>query len=55
MLLSKRAVLSALGALMLTTSVQAQDMSVEVYTNWVSGGESKALNAIASAFEAVKS
>jgi len=30
----------------------AEDMSVEVYTDWVSGGESAALNAIAKAFEA---
>jgi glucose/mannose transport system substrate-binding protein len=49
---SKKAALGGLAALLLTTSVQAQDLSVEVYTNWVSGGESAALNAIASAFEA---
>lgn len=41
-----------LAALLLATSVQAKDTSVEVVTNWVSGGESAALNAIASAFEA---
>lgn len=48
----KKAALGGLAALLLTTSAQAQDLSVEVYTNWVSGGESAALNAIASAFEA---
>jgi len=48
----KKAALAGLAALLLTTSAQAQDLSVEVYTNWVSGGESAALNAIASAFEA---
>jgi glucose/mannose transport system substrate-binding protein len=49
---SKKAALGGLAALLLTTTAQAQDLSVEVYTNWVSGGESVALNAIASAFEA---
>jgi len=48
----KRATLGGLAALLLSTSAYAQDLSVEVYTNWVSGGESAALNAIASAFEA---
>ncbi|NTJ11655.1 ABC transporter substrate-binding protein [Rhizobium lusitanum] len=50
----KKAAFGGLVALLLTTSAQAQaqDLSVEVYTNWVSGGESVALNAIASAFEA---
>ncbi|WP_052210849.1 ABC transporter substrate-binding protein [Rhizobium rhizogenes] len=48
----KNAAFGGLVALLLTTSAQAQDLSVEVYTNWVSGGESVALNAIASAFEA---
>jgi glucose/mannose transport system substrate-binding protein len=48
----KKAALGGLAALLLTTSAQAQDLSVEVYTNWVSGGESAALNAIATAFEA---
>jgi len=47
-----KAALVGLAALLLPTAAHAQDMSVEVYTNWVSGGESKALNAIASAFEA---
>jgi glucose/mannose transport system substrate-binding protein len=48
----KKAALGGLVALLLTTSALARDLSVEVYTNWVSGGESVALNAIASAFEA---
>ncbi|EJJ27100.1 ABC transporter substrate-binding protein [Rhizobium sp. CF142] len=48
----KKAALGGLAALFLTTSAQAQDLSIEVYTNWVSGGESVALNAIASAYEA---
>jgi glucose/mannose transport system substrate-binding protein len=48
----KKAALGGLAALLLTTSAQAQDLSVEVYTNWVSGGESAALNTIATAFEA---
>jgi|UPI0005636351 glucose/mannose transport system substrate-binding protein len=48
----KKAAFGGLVALLLTTSAHAQDLSVEVYTNWVSGGESVALNAIASAFEA---
>ncbi|OCJ04148.1 sugar ABC transporter substrate-binding protein [Agrobacterium sp. 13-626] len=48
----KKAAFGGLVALLLTTSAQAQNLSVEVYTNWVSGGESVALNAIASAFEA---
>jgi glucose/mannose transport system substrate-binding protein len=52
MFMNKRALFCGLGAMMLTTSVHAQDMSVEVFTNWVSGGESAALNAIAGAFEA---
>jgi glucose/mannose transport system substrate-binding protein len=52
MFYGKKAALGGLVALLLTTSAQAQDLSVEVYTNWVSGGESVALNAIASAFEA---
>jgi glucose/mannose transport system substrate-binding protein len=43
---------AGLATLLLSTSAYAQDLSVEVYTNWVSGGESAALNAIASAFEA---
>lgn len=47
-----KATLAGLVTLLLSTSAFAQDMSVEVYTNWVSGGESAALNAIASAFEA---
>ncbi|SDK32483.1 carbohydrate ABC transporter substrate-binding protein, CUT1 family [Agrobacterium fabrum] len=52
MFYGKKAAFGGLVALLLTTSAQAQDLSVEVYTNWVSGGESVALNAIASAFEA---
>ena len=48
----KKAALGSLVALLLTSSAHAQDLSVEVYTNWVSGGESVALNTIASAFEA---
>lgn len=48
----KKTAFGVVVALLLTTSAQAQDLSVEVYTNWVSGGESVALNAIASAFEA---
>ncbi|MBY3217717.1 carbohydrate ABC transporter substrate-binding protein [Rhizobium laguerreae] len=48
----KKAALGCLAALLLTTSAQAEDLSVEVFHNWVSGGESRALNAIASAFEA---
>lgn len=46
--------LCGLTALLLSTAVHAQDqnLSVEVYSNWVSGGESAALNAIATAFEA---
>jgi glucose/mannose transport system substrate-binding protein len=53
MIHNRKALLCGLAALLLSTSsLHAQDMSVEVYTNWVSGGESKALNAIASAFEA---
>lgn len=52
MIYGKKAAFGGLVALLLTTSAQAQDLSVEVYTNWVSGGESVALNAIASAFEA---
>lgn len=52
MIHGKKAAFGGLVALLLTTSAQAQDLSVEVYTNWVSGGESVALNAIASAFEA---
>lgn len=52
MIHGKKAALGGLVALLLTTSAQAQDLNVEVYTNWVSGGESVALNAIASAFEA---
>lgn len=43
---------AGLAMLLLSSSAYAQDLSVEVYTNWVSGGESAALNAIASAFEA---
>jgi glucose/mannose transport system substrate-binding protein len=52
MIHGKKAAFGGLVALLLTTSAQAQNLSVEVYTNWVSGGESVALNAIASAFEA---
>jgi glucose/mannose transport system substrate-binding protein len=52
MFYGKKAALGGLAALMLTASAHAEDLSVEVYTNWVSGGESAALNAIASAFEA---
>lgn len=48
----RKAALGGLAGLLLSTSAHAQDMSVEVYTNWVSGGESAALNAIATAFEA---
>jgi glucose/mannose transport system substrate-binding protein len=48
----RKAAFGGLVALLLATSAQAQDLSVEVYTNWVSGGESAALNAIAKAFEA---
>ncbi|UJW85371.1 ABC transporter substrate-binding protein [Devosia sp. SL43] len=48
-----KSALCGLTALLVSTSVRAQDdLSVEVYSNWVSGGESAALNAIASAFEA---
>jgi glucose/mannose transport system substrate-binding protein len=52
MLNLKKAAMGGLATLLLSTAVYAEDMSVEVYTNWVSGGESAALNAIASAFEA---
>ncbi|XUY29908.1 ABC transporter substrate-binding protein (plasmid) [Agrobacterium sp. rho-8.1] len=48
----KNAVLGGLSALLLSTSAFSEDLKVEVYTNWVSGGESAALNAIAKAFEA---
>lgn len=49
-----KSALCGLTALLLSTSAYAQDqdLSVEVFSNWVSGGESAALNAIASAFEA---
>ncbi|NBZ90008.1 ABC transporter substrate-binding protein [Stagnihabitans tardus] len=52
MSMMKKAALGGLAGLMLSTAAMAQDLSVEVYTNWVSGGESAALNAIAQAFEA---
>ena len=44
----RKAAFAGLSGLLLSTAAMAQDMSVEVYTNWVSGGESAALNAIAS-------
>lgn len=48
----RKVVVCGLAALSLTTVARAEDLSVEVYSNWVSGGESVALNTIASAFEA---
>ncbi|CVI64101.1 ABC transporter substrate-binding protein (plasmid) [Agrobacterium leguminum] len=52
MLHIRKAAAYGLTVLLLTTAARAEDLSVEVYSNWVSGGESAALNAIAAAFEA---
>lgn len=52
MSLKKKVTLAGLGMVLLTSAAFAQDLKVEVMTNWVSGGESAALNTIASAYEA---
>lgn len=50
---TRKIILAAVSTLMLTTAALAQDdLKIEVMTNWTSGGESAALNAIASAYEA---